>query len=360
MSDGIVTHITLGGPADVDLGDVLLLPGLINLHTHLELTHVPPPAGPIDFVSWVKALPLLTQAQAFAAIDDGLRQSLGFGVTRVMSVGRFLKPGLGRLRPTLGGQGSRVMQMQELITVGRSEAQIEAMIKRADQDADGYAPHAPYTVGPGELKRAAQACHSDSTSVCRPLTIHLAEHPFEAEFLQDNTGPLADLLNHFRIPREFWPRYGNGSVLAALGSVRPILVHCNFIGDDDLATLNDRADAVVFCPRTRERFGYCQPGRYAEMRCPLALGTDSAASGGDLNVMAEARHAYAGGSAGWFPEQIVQMVTSSPGSIVGGGRIQQDAPADLVAFPAESLEHLLTAPLLPSAVYLAGQRVTED
>jgi cytosine/adenosine deaminase-related metal-dependent hydrolase len=180
---------------------------------------------------------------------------------------------------------------------GQLEGRLAAAIDRTfegDGLRVGIEPHAPYSLDLPGYRR----CVEEAKRYDLPLATHLAETADEAAFLADGSGEFARLWRALGDWREDVPRFEGGPVraMASVGLLdRPVLLaHVNYVSDEELALLADSRASVVYCPRTHAYFGH-PPHRFAEMLemgINVALGTDSAASAPDLNLLEEARQVH--------------------------------------------------------------------
>jgi cytosine/adenosine deaminase-related metal-dependent hydrolase len=177
----------------------------------------------------------------------------------------------------------------------------------------GLSPHAPYTVHPDLLQRAAQVSREFKV----PLSMHLAESEEELELLRSGAGPFVELLENLDAWDPTAIAHGT-SVLDYLQvlskSHRVLAVHGNYLNRAEIEFLAARNDhmSVVFCPRTHAYFGH-KDYPLAEMLSAgvnVALGTDSRASNPDLSVLEEMRYVYR------------HCEAVSPGDILGLGTVR--------------------------------------
>jgi cytosine/adenosine deaminase-related metal-dependent hydrolase len=289
----------------LDLGNALLLPGLVNAHTHLELTALGQLAPPRTFVDWVLDLRnrIMDVPDLNAFIRTGTRAGLAqcqkFGVTTVGDI--TLNPAL--TRPILREAHMTGVSFGEVLGMAGRREQLEPRLAAAvtppaaptlaesDLLSFGIEPHAPYSLDLPGYRR----CVTEAVARSMPLATHLAETPDEVAFLASGTGEFARLWHVLGDWREDVPRFEGGPIraMAAVGLLdrAPLLAHVNYADDDELALLAGTRASVVYCPRTHAYFGH-PPHRFADMLrmgINVALGTDSAASSPDLNPLEEAR-----------------------------------------------------------------------
>ncbi len=286
---------------DVDLGRVAIMPGLVNAHTHVELSwmwgRVKPRAS---FGEWVSDLLALRAAaahdgtQELTAMTDAVKMLEESGTAAIGDISNTL----GSIEPIAHSQLHAVV-FRELL--GFSLPNPDAVVAQARAEIDrrppfprirlALAPHAPYSTSPGLFRTIAQdaATHRTLTSV------HLGESREELQFLQEGTGPFRDLLERIGRWNPAWqPPGGAGSPVAyldALGVLAPgmLVVHGVQFTDADLATLVRRQAILVTCPRSNVWVGVGDPPveRFYASGLRIAVGTDSLASASDLNLFNE-------------------------------------------------------------------------
>ncbi|NQT16680.1 MAG: amidohydrolase family protein, partial [Planctomycetes bacterium] len=152
--------------------------------------------------------------------------------------------------------------------------------------------HAPYSVHPELLQHVVRMSAADGF----PIAMHLAESREEIELLGSRSGRFVDFLRQLGVwePDNFPPNGRPLDYLEALAEAhRALVVHGNYLDDEEIAFLARRADrmAVVYCPRTHAYFQHPQHplGKLLAAGATVALGTDGRASSPDLSVLAEMR-----------------------------------------------------------------------
>lgn len=305
VRDGRISEVGQGARAPearhVDvLGDVAVMPGLVNAHTHLELSWLRdrvPPRG--DFLAWVGGLMAerrsmeqpgdpTTDGPARAAIAD-MRAT---GTVAVGDIANAL------ITPRLLAEARMpAVVFHELlgfrVTDGRRHVE-EALARHGALAGEGVrlavAPHAPFSVSP-ELFGAIRDWAAGATP---PITsVHVAESPEEVELLATGGGPWRDRLNALGAWREGWvaPGCGPGDYLCDLGVIDQgtLVVHGVQLTDAELARIAASGATLVTCPRSNAWVGVGDPPieRFLASGVRLALGTDSLASAPDLNLFSE-------------------------------------------------------------------------
>lgn len=286
-----------------DLGNVAILPGLVNAHTHLEFSDLRQPLGQpgMGFVDWIRLIRRESLGVRIQTVKNGLNECAHCGVT---TIGEIAQPDLPEPlaeEQTAGGTAfleliaptaARIAAALELAEIRLKVGCAKHTPKKPPTWQVGLSPHAPYSVHKDLLEKVIIL--SDQHRI--PLAMHLAESREELQWLADGTGPLKDLLielgayDPMDVPRG--PRALDYLRLLAKAH-RALVVHGNYLGDEEIALLADHAEnmAVAFCPRTHDFFGH---DRYPLEKMLAAgvricLGTDSRASTPDLDLLAEMR-----------------------------------------------------------------------
>jgi cytosine/adenosine deaminase-related metal-dependent hydrolase len=275
-----------------DLGDVLLTPGLVNCHTHLELSWM---RGRTDagggFLPWLKSLVSLDRRGDGGAALPGLEDA----VKSMRETGTSLAGDItSRIPETVLQTGeSRNLAIRPFLEIiGHSPATPDALMAKAETSgAFSLAGHAFYTT-PGEAFVKSKAwCDRNAL----PFSMHLSEHEDETECLFGH-GEFHDNLRAASMIPESWNAPGMRPVAYAdsLGLLRKgtLAVHCVTCNAGEVATLALSGAAVCLCPRSNEYIGVGQaPAKaFAEKGALLVLGTDSLASNHDLSLWNEAEY----------------------------------------------------------------------
>lgn len=286
-----------------DLGQVAVLPGLVNAHTHLELSWLRGRVAPAaTFVDWVKQLvvtrggrqedpkePRVATAALMAA-----REAREYGTAAVGDVSNSLAS----VGPIFDA-GLSGLVFHELLgfkmTDGRSVEDTRPHRTAAARLGQGrvrvsLCPHAPYSVSP-ELFRAIRA---EVNCAEVPITsVHLGESTGEVAFLANGSGPWPAMLRFVGAMREDWAPPGKTPVeyLDALGvlDASTLVVHGVQLQGADLERLAAIGCTLVTCPRSNQWVGAGVPPieRFYASGVKVAIGTDSLASVDDLNLFAE-------------------------------------------------------------------------
>lgn len=298
------------------LGDVALLPGLVNSHTHLELTGFAGMAEERDFWRWITRIIALKAARSeeafFTAALAGIEDQWAAGVTTVCDTGST-----GAVIAALDHLGASGIAHHEVF--GMHPDECAPAMKRFGRDLDrlarhatgrvalGVSPHAAYTVS-GALYRAA-------TELARahgvPVAVHVAEPPDESALLADFTGIFAAMWRQRGVPRPSEEAVTPLAWLERHGvlSERTLCVHAIHVDAEDVALLARHHSAVAHCPRSnRHHHGADAPVQvFLAAGLRLGLGTDSEVSVAPPDLIAEARAAAL--LTGWTPTEAIRALT---------------------------------------------------
>ncbi len=312
-----------------DLGNAAILPGLVNAHTHLDLSDMPSPLGRrgIGFADWIAqvvAFRITRKAATRQPVAMGLDECIRHGTT---ALGEIAEPDW----PIAAWAHAAVdcTVFQELIgpTAPRVAPALELArqhlaVARGATWRPGLAPHAPYSVHPELLRGAVTLSAAENV----PVALHLAESWEEIELLRTGGGPLRPLLDALAAwePGVIRPGMRPLDFLRVLAeSPRTLVIHGNYLDDEELAFLAAHAArmAVVYCPRTHAWFDHPRYPleKMLSMGVAVALGTDSRASSPDLNLLAELR-AVAATHPAIAPEVVLQLGTSRAAAALGYGQ----------------------------------------
>lgn len=285
------------GPSE-DLGDSALLPGLVNAHTHLELSWMAgrvPPAPSMDV--WIRGLmdlrrigPPGGQAESLEAMTRAAVSMRATGTVLVGDISNTLVSPSVLAETGLGG-----VVFHELLGFNHPEPAREVREAWERVSAAGAQPdvrysvvaHAPYSVSPSLFSEIARRAQDT------PLTVHLAESHEEIQFLKTRSGPIRDMLERLGVWTDAWEPGESDPVqyLARHGYLREgtIIVHGVYLTDDGLEHVRRAGAVIVTCPRSNEWVGAGPPRlpHFYGSRAAIAIGTDSLASVASLNMFDE-------------------------------------------------------------------------
>lgn len=316
-----------------DYPDCVLLPGFVNAHTHLELTHFPSwlhkssvDYAPRRFTDWIiqliKVSRGLNPEEYPPSILEGVRMCLESGTTAIGEIvtnpalaGLYYgSPLAGRLYFELLGQDP-----------GHFKSKLAAAAAAAHQDepqplTTGLAPHSLYTIAQEHLA----AIRDTAASRNLPLSIHLSESRSEADFIFDGSGDLASSF----YPFVGWERFlghparcSSTELLDRHGLLTPttLAVHCVHVSLADARIIKSRGVHIALCPRSNELLdvGRAPVALFKKIGIPLALGTDSLASNNSLSLWDELRFALETFPRDLTEQDVFSMVTIGGAAALG-------------------------------------------
>jgi aminodeoxyfutalosine deaminase len=301
VAGGKILSVGMGASPDRirDLGPVALLPGLVNAHTHLELSWMRgrvPPAP--KFTDWVKVMFAVRgrpdgtmSSEQIGAIAGAIGEAKDAGTVAVGDISNSLMSA-----QPMREAGLRGVIFHELLGFNERDGAVLDATREMRASASGagvrvsLAPHAPYSTSL-ELFRAIRKMVNDGE--CPIMSVHLGESPEEVELLENGTGPWRGMLEMIGAWREDWqaPACDPVSYLDRHGLIdaNTLVVHGVQLSGAALARLAAIGATVVTCPRSNQWVGVGYPPieRFYESGVKVAVGTDSLASVQDLNLFSE-------------------------------------------------------------------------
>jgi cytosine/adenosine deaminase-related metal-dependent hydrolase len=327
--------------ADVDLGAAAVLPGLVNAHTHLDLTGLcgrTPPSP--DFTAWLRQV--IAHRRGCSALQSsmdvvvGLTESLRLGTTLLGDVS-----GDGGSWDVLTKAPLRAVVFREMLGLTAERAESSrlaasgwiAVHPATATCRPGVSPHAPYSVHVNSFTESNEMGQLQHV----PIATHLAETLSELHLLEHRTGPFVAFLEDLGV----WEPEGLASSAMAVvrhccrENVRTLFAHGNYL---PTSAVIPACGTIIYCPRTHAAFNH-PPHPFREFLARgarVALGTDSLASNPDLDLLAEARfiHRRYPDFAG---DALLRMATLSGAEALGWadetGSLTPGKSADLVVVP---------------------------
>lgn len=283
----------------VDLGNVAVVPGLVNAHTHLEFSDLSEPLQPANpFTDWLRTLVSHRRSRTVPPAESsgrGFQESARSGTTLLGEIATD-----GWQADSFAAAGPRVVAFREILGLDSSRIDEQLAIATQHLRLDGpiipaISPHAPYSVHPDLFLRVVDLAKEQRI----PLAIHLAETQAELQLLQTTDGPFFQLLQEFGVWREGVFSRGTRPLdylKTMIGLENVLIVHGNYLANDEIDFLAEHPEmTVVYCPRTHAYFGHSEhPWRQMLDRgVSLAIGTDSRASNPDLSLWSELQFLHA-------------------------------------------------------------------
>ena len=283
-------------------GEAVILPGLVNSHTHLEYTLLRGFLEDVDFFPWIRGL---MAAKAQYNHDDwlmsarlGAAECIRAGIT---TIGDNTDAGV--TAQVASETGLRARVYQELFGIDEREPaqplidNLDRKLQRLSAFAServelGISPHALYTIRP-ELFQAIERYRSANGNL--RTSIHVAESPAESQLTEQGDGPFAEMFARrgiaWQCPHATPTRY-----LYDLGALEPhaLAVHCVHQAEDDIALIEQSGASIAHCPKSNAKLGagiapltswLARPGIAGR----VALGTDSVVSNNAHDLFEEMR-----------------------------------------------------------------------
>jgi cytosine/adenosine deaminase-related metal-dependent hydrolase len=302
----------------------VLLPGLINTHTHLELTGFAGMAEQADFWEWIKQIIALKATRSeedfFHAAELGIRQCWAAGVTTICDMGNT-----GSVIAALDALGAAGIAHHEAFDMHTAETSI--VMKQFSRELDrlaqhatgrvaiGVSPHAPYTVSGPLYRSVSDLARSHGV----PIGVHVAEPADESALLRDYTGIFADALRARGVARMNPEPISPIAWLDRHGvlSERTVCAHAIHTDAADTAIMVQRGVAVAHCPRSNRRHHHADApvARYVDRGLRIGIGTDSEVSVAPLDLLAEAREARK--LTGWSAAETLRALTLGGAEALG-------------------------------------------
>lgn len=362
-------------------GSSAIIPGLVNAHSHLELTAM---RGFLekeesDFFAWLRKLTVarferMSEDDLYISAAWGACEAARAGVTCVADASDSALTSMRALRDT----GLRGIVFQESFGPDPSLVQVNfeklrsklAHLRELETPlvASGVSPHAPYTVCAPQLELIA----GFATDERLPLMMHAAETEMEVAFLRDGCGPLADGLRNRGIE---WQSPGVSTIqyLNDRGVLltKPLLAHCVQVNDKDIDIISETETRVAHCPKSNAKLGHgVAPFRKLLSKgIAVGLGSDSVASNNTCDLLEEARFALllarasepeANGGVSVSAVQVLQTATVGGARALGLqnqiGELREGLQADFAVVSLSGTHQQPTYDVIESLIFTSSGR----
>ncbi len=346
---------------EADLGNVAIMPGLANAHTHLEFSSFDKPfhyPSSSSFADWIRAV-IEWRLQREAGPPSAHADAVAQGLVESQQAGTTL---LGEIatQPSWPAcyQEAKFGGVRFWEVIGLSAGVINEVLERASTYLSpslqtpagwraGLSPHAPYTVGWSLVKQVVEI----SRQFRAPIAMHLAETCDEIQLLAAHSGPLVEFLSErsvwdpSTVPRGIEPL----AYLEVLSKAhRALVIHGNYLQrqDWDFLAQHRKRMSVVYCPRTFAYFGHRRYPleKMLQRGVHVAIGTDSRASNPDLSIFEELKFLHQQHPA-IDAATVLQLGTSCGAEALGRGKsVRQMASVALPDIDTSEPYELLFAP----------------
>ncbi|MFN8582443.1 MAG: amidohydrolase family protein [Gemmatimonadaceae bacterium] len=363
VSKGRIVYVgTMSSAPTVEMrtfGNAVLMPGLVNAHTHLELTAMRGFLEDMAFRPWLVRLTkarteVLDRERLLASAVVGVAEGLQAGIT---TFGDTSSSGVGH--EALRTIGARGLVYQEVF--GPEPAQCDtamadlvrqvAELRRADTSfvKTGVSPHAPYSVSDALFSAVAEMARAEEL----PVAVHAAESEAEAQLVRSGEGAFANAWRARGI--EVSPRATSPIALLERTGIlrtRPLLIHCVRVGGVDMTRMMDHGCGVAHCPASNAKLGHgiAPLHEMLQLGLQVGLGTDSVASNNRMDVLDEARvavlmqRARLGSPDVMGAGKSLEMATLSGARALGMSRdvgsLEVGKAADLAVFSLEGVREV--------------------
>lgn len=360
---------------DRDLGAVALLPGLVNAHTHLELTVMRGFLEELDFKRWILRL---TSARRDVLSRDDLLQSARLGIAEGLLAGVTTYADTcesGVVHEALRDLCARGVVYQEVFGPApeRCASALAELREKAHRlrETDtplvrtGVSPHAPYSVSDELFSATARLAIEDDF----PIAVHIAESDAESRYVSEASGPWAEshrargieVAPRGRTPIDLLDRAG---VLAA----RPLLIHGVRADATDIRRMRHHDCGVAHCPASNAKLGHGVAPVMEMLAAGLrvGLGSDSVASNNRMDILDEARLASLLQRATTGRFDVLDAGSVLALATIGGARalgidgrvgtLEVGKDADLAAFPLDAPGQLPTHDPAAQLVFASAGR----
>jgi cytosine/adenosine deaminase-related metal-dependent hydrolase len=359
------------GERDLDLGDSALMPGLVNAHTHLELTVFRGLLEELSFREWIARLQgakvaVMSPARFLDSARWGIVEGLRAGITTYADTCDS-----GVVLEAMRERGVRGIMYQEVFSPSADPAAVrEAAARLAEKlvalDAFetelqhvGVSPHAPYTVSDPLFALVARSG--------RRIAVHIAESDAEERYVCEGEGPFAQAHRARGIPVA--PRASSPiALLRRLGvlDARPLLIHCVRVSESDIASIAESGSTVAHCPISNAKLGHgiAPVLELLDAGIAVGLGSDSMASNNRMHLLEESRAAALAQRVRASRADVLPAARALELATLGGARalgladrvgsLEVGKEADLAAFDLSSLAGAADADPAAALIYALG------
>ncbi len=362
-----------------NFGEAVIMPGLVNCHSHLEITAMRGFLDDVeaDFYSWLMKLTSvrgekLTAADIKIAALAGALEGVRAGVTCFGDIGRFGVAGFEALK----ANGVRGILFQETEFSPKDATANEDFAKLKDKFLElkaaetalvkiGLSPHAPYTVSRKLFEIITDYAISENVKT----SIHAAESNQERDFFETGAGFFAELYQKINLE---WnaPRTSPVQYLAAIGVLEaaPLLAHCVKVADGDLDLIAASRSKIAHCPKSNAKFGHgiAPLEKFLDKNISVGFGSDSVASNNTCDILEEARFATLaartldGKKRFLTAREIIETATLGGAKALGLereiGSLEAGKQADLIVVSLENIAQQPVHDVYSAILFASGAR----
>ena len=283
----------------------ILIPGLINCHCHLELSHmknvIPPGTGLIEFLCSVVTKRNFDPEAVRTGISKAEKEMYDHGIVAVGDIGNTADTAAVKSK-------SKIYWQNFVEVLGFTDDKAEdniAFYTRAlntlelslqtslSRHRSSLVPHAPYSISPKTFQLINKATRD------QVISIHNQEHPAEDELYKTGGGGYLKLFKIFGVDRSPFPVTGMSSIRSCLpwfnNGQTILLIHNTYMPEEDIVWANEYATSnglklvYCLCPNANLYIeGRLPPIElFMKHNCHLVFGTDSYSSNWQLSIAKE-------------------------------------------------------------------------
>lgn len=367
------------GAENENFGEAVIMPGLVNCHSHLEISVM---RGFLDnedadFYSW---LIKLTKTRAEDLSDEDIEMSALFGalegvkagVTCFGDIGRYGRAGFRALKEN-GLRGVVFQETEFSPTNETAEVDFEKLkekyleLKKDETELVrvGLSPHAPYTVSRKLFELIADYSRSENIKI----TVHAAESEEEQDLMLKGEGFFAEIYQKLNLE---WstPNLSSIEFLYEIGvlQAKPLLAHCVKVSDQDIELIAESGSSIAHCPKSNTKFahGVAPSAKFLRRQIPTGFGSDSVASNNICDILEEARFAALLARTREDESCFIQAQTAIETATLGGakalgleneiGTLEAGKQADLIVVSLANLAQQPVYDVYSSLIFASNAR----
>ena len=285
-------------PSALEIYQGVIVPGFINTHCHLELSHmkgkVETGTSLIPFLFNVVQFRDIPEEEILAGIEGGDREMYEAGIVAVGDISNKKDTAAQKLKSKI--KYYTFVEMFDFLQedwAANTYEQYEAVYERHSNlqgNKKSRVPHAPYTVSKNLFKKLKKANEKDST-----ISIHNQEAPDENRFFLEKKGAFINFYKNFNINIDAFQPTGKNSINYALENMNPkcktIFVHNTMTNKSDIETAHNWSQNCYWatCPNANLYIENRLPNYqyFLDAQAKVTIGTDSLTSNWQLSILEE-------------------------------------------------------------------------
>lgn len=276
-----------------------IIPGLVNTHCHLELSHmkdkIKTGTGLVTFIKNVVRYRDVAQEQIDFAIAQADAEMYGNGIVAVGDISNKIDTAHVKARSKL--KYYTFIEAFDFINSAEAQNTFDRYMEvyrhhlQSGASHQSMVPHAPYTVSP----KLFGLINEKNKNQLKTISIHNQETLHENQFFINKTGDLLEFYKGFGLPLEQFSPTGKPSVYYALEHMDPshrtLFVHNTMMSSQDITAAQKRCSASYFatCPNANLYIENSLPDYqlFVDAKAKMTIGTDSLTSNWQLSILDE-------------------------------------------------------------------------